>query len=176
MSKFAKITLLALAVFLVFGFSITVNAKPGQNPNPSFDVNVINTPDVNVVNTPDGFIVWRSYYLTKAWSTGVFDPDTVCEDGYHMASIFELKHPTEMVYNTDLGFIADDSGYGPSTRWGWVRSGWPSSIYQNCSVWTSTGGEGLMAHPSLSNPSGWTSIPDLCAYTHHYWCISDVTP
>lgn len=47
MFKYAKITLLALAAFLVLGFSITANAA---KPTP---VEVMNTPDVNVANTPE---------------------------------------------------------------------------------------------------------------------------
>ena len=44
MSKFAKSTLLTLAAFLLLGFSITVNAKPGNDDAPpTFDVNVVNT-------------------------------------------------------------------------------------------------------------------------------------
>jgi len=42
MFKYAKITLLTLAVFLLLGFSVTVGAKPGNDAPPTVDVNVTN--------------------------------------------------------------------------------------------------------------------------------------
>jgi len=119
----------------------------------------------------------QSYYLTHEYSKGIFDPNLVCEDGYHMASIYELNHTTAMVYDTDKGFTHDDSGYGPPHAWGWVRSGWNENASTNCHNWTVDGSDtGLMAIPNLSASGGWGSITEACFHTHRYWCISDATP
>jgi len=64
MSKYAKFTLLILAAFLVFGFSITAIAKPDNAP-PDFDVNVVNTPlEVNVVDEQSAAVEQVSIFVS----------------------------------------------------------------------------------------------------------------
>ena len=70
----------------------------------------------------------RGYYLT----TGTFDGShalAACSAGYHMASVWEIHEPSNLRYDTNLGFNLDDSGLGPPTGpGGWIRTGLVSNV------------------------------------------------
>ena len=58
----------------------------------------------------------RGYYLTKS----SYGPSRIltapaCASGYHFASLWEIMDPSNLKYNTDLGYTMDDSGQGPPT-------------------------------------------------------------
>ena len=66
----------------------------------------------------------RRFYLTKA----TFDGGTAleaCNNGYHMASLWEIYDFSNLRYERTLGLTNTDSGFGPPTAFtGWVRTGY----------------------------------------------------
>ncbi len=54
----------------------------------------------------------RKFYLTKTYHNGA-QALSACATGYHMASMWEIHQPSNLRYDTDLGFIVADSGFGP---------------------------------------------------------------
>ncbi len=128
----------------------------------------------------------RQFYLggAAAGSTAT----TTCAAGYHMASLWEINDPSNLKYNTGLGYTSDDSGDGPpTTTWGWVRTGYVSSDANipgkaNCLGWTS---HGLNRYGTTAGlPMTWNNdIQDLgiwdlgagdCSMAHAVWCIEDL--
>mgnify|MGYP001826760221 CR=1 FL=1 len=120
---------------------------------------------------PSKQITHQSYYLAQEVSVP-FNPETICTDGYHMASMYELLHTAGMVYNFLEGITVDDSGYGPPSAYGWVRSGLNTDINENCSLWTDTDGWSWVARPDHHEPTGWSVIISTCD-SNKLWCISD---
>lgn len=127
----------------------------------------------------------RQYYLTKDIRRGL-QADLLCTTGYHMASMWEIADPSNLLYNTTLGKTDDDSGSGPAAGApGWVHTGFidsTSSIagHGNCNGWTSLDGTHYGTTATL--PDTWTSAEDLgvwdvtaqyCDYYQHVWCIED---
>jgi hypothetical protein len=84
----------------------------------------------------------RKFYLTTSFHTGA-EALSACAPGYHMASMWEIHDPTQLRYNTELGFTAGDSGFGPPTyELGWIRTGFffapaSKSGEASCLAWTS---------------------------------------
>jgi hypothetical protein len=126
----------------------------------------------------------RQYYLTKAAYTGNEPTGAgVCASGYHFASLWEILDPSNLEYNADLGWTRDDSGAGPPTYDGWVRTGYSSNNsttagQANCSVWSTTSGYGTTARMT----SDWTGTKHMhvwfvhtngCSYTRYVWCVED---
>jgi hypothetical protein len=65
----------------------------------------------------------------------------VVRPGYHTASIWEVLDPSNLRYDTTQGFMEADSGSGPPTASGWIRTGRPPlgsefSPAPNCFAWT----------------------------------------
>ena len=126
----------------------------------------------------------RQYYLTETLNNGV-QARTACGRGYHFASLWELTDPSNLKYNTDLGFQWGDAGQGPPTeRKGWVRTGssggsGASPGAANCEVWTTTTGNGSMVkldkYWDVATPEigVWTVLVDSCSDTWYVWCIED---
>ena len=54
----------------------------------------------------------RSFYLTKTTHTGA-QALAACAEGYHMASLWEILNPSNLRYDTELGVVVGDSGFGP---------------------------------------------------------------
>jgi len=89
----------------------------------------------------------RGFYLTKQAYQGNATLKA-CSSGYHMASIWEIREPSLLKYDTSLGASAPDSGSGPPIANGWVRTGsYASSAANpgdagtaNCNLWTSNSG------------------------------------
>ncbi len=134
----------------------------------------------------------RGYYLTQSTYNGAEADGTdgngagVCASGYHFASLWEILDPSNLKYDTDLGYTQDDSGQGPpSMSWGWVRTGASASISitpgsGNCGVWTSSSSDygGTIAQL----PSNWGAGQDIhvwevdSAFCSNYlfvWCVAD---
>src|SRR5512133_3687902 len=63
-----------------------------------------------------------NFYLTKTSHNGA-EALTACAAGYHMASFWEIRDPSNLRYNTAYGYKTDDSGLGPPTAGGWIRTG-----------------------------------------------------
>jgi hypothetical protein len=127
------------------------------------------------------------YYLTATLHKGN-EALMACAAGYHMASLWEIQEPSNLRYDTTLGFTRRDSGSGPpSDSFGWVRTGWdadesglPGSA--NCNAWTSDSpfGEGAavglpriwrLTDVTLISP--WISFGVLCFEPIHVWCVQD---
>jgi hypothetical protein len=124
----------------------------------------------------------RQYYLTRSATNGA-NASTACANGYHFASLWEILDPTNLDYNADLGRTRDDSGAGPPTYDGWVRTGYSSNNdstagQANCNVWSTTSGNGTRARMT----SDWTGTKHIhvwfvgtmgCSSTRYVWCVED---
>jgi hypothetical protein len=137
----------------------------------------------------------RGYYLTKdsykgSYASGINGNGAgVCACGYHFASLWEILDPSNLKYNTNLGYNQDDSGNGPpSFISGWARTGYSSNNSSNpgqanCSNWESTDNFSFGTIISLS--SDWTNSDERdisvwdaafrgCNATAQVWCVEDM--
>jgi len=141
-----------------------------------------------------GFLSSRSFYLTP----GVFLGDEAvyaCADGYHFASILEIRDISGMRYNFQLGLTWQDSGSGiPSHQEGWIRAdGFGTG--PNCDNWTSgddptqppfpighLGPVGVLIPeefylfgepPPEPGGDGWDFHHHDCWHPVPVWCVSD---
>ena len=137
----------------------------------------------------------RMFYLTQTQHNGG-QALSACAEGYHMASIWEIHDPSNLQYNTELGFRLADSGVGPPSGSftdpdlalpaGWVRTGQSSSTGTvtgvNCFAWTDPAGSGgtivyLEHRWELANPptviSPWGSRVRPCSSNWRVWCLQD---
>jgi hypothetical protein len=133
----------------------------------------------------------RQFYLTQTTHTG----DTAlyaCAPGYHMASMWEILDPSNLLYNTTLGATQDDAGEGPPNDLdGWVRtgnnaSGGGNAGSANCGAWTSQFEEDIGTAAELVQ-SGWSqgarqfafvapwaAFTRSCDIPNNVWCVEDV--
>lgn len=132
----------------------------------------------------------KMYYLTRNSFDGG-DAITACDSGFHMASLFELRGPTELQYATSLSSAyvpARDQGSGPPTPHdGWVRPGFSAALpadllrgSDNCDFWTTRALEvfGTTVHrPTLNNYDPDTYYDDSITYTEmdRWWIASATT-
>jgi len=121
----------------------------------------------------------RSYYLTQESHFGD-DVLSACSDGYHFASIWEIRDFSNFKYDVELGYTTDYSGYGPPPDMdGWLQSGFDGS--PTCDNWTSTGGDGMfgrLVFPEVADflgppGDGWLFVPHPCGEEIRVWCVSD---
>ena len=126
----------------------------------------------------------RKYYATNFIQDGS-QPLTACAAGYHFASIWEIMDPSNLEYNTALGWVNDDSGQGPVTYDGWVRTGYNADVSMtpgkaNCNLWTSTEEDEWGTAVKLAQD--WSTGQDIhvwvynvsrCANHRLVWCIED---
>lgn len=132
----------------------------------------------------------RKFYLTKTEHTGdvaLF----ACAQGFHMASMWEILDPSNLVYDFNLGATEDDSGQGPpGDLEGWIRtgnnasgSGSPGSA--NCNAWTTQfdasgtvvqlpqSSWGLGERP-YSAITPWRAFTRGCQFASNVWCVEDI--
>jgi hypothetical protein len=130
----------------------------------------------------------RKFYLTQTQHNGG-QALSACTAGYHMASLWEIHDPSNLRYNTELGFMADDSGFGPpSELGGWIRTGFAASADNNssagktnCNAWTSAsdGDFGTAVRPSnswsdaASAVTPWVAGQPSCNLNTRVWCVQD---
>jgi hypothetical protein len=128
----------------------------------------------------------RKFYLTRDAFTGA-RALTACANGYHMASLWEILDVTNLKYDANRGLIQDDSGSGPPTVLGWIRTGAGSTGntgapgFDNCLAWTSDSASdnGTAAGPKLfwNAPPGstdpWISFTFICKSPQPVWCVQD---
>jgi hypothetical protein len=131
----------------------------------------------------------RQYYLTELEYKGD-EVLTACAAGYHMASLWELADPSNLKYNTTLGYTQTDSGQGPPTFYsgvlGWVRTGYVAYTAgdagkANCDLWTSASsshrGTNAYLHSDwtggVQNIGVWSVGHGGCQIENHVWCIED---
>ena len=127
----------------------------------------------------------RQYYLTISHVAGA-NASTACASGYHMASLWEIVDPSNLLYNTTLGWTRADSGAGPTTFRGWVRTGY--SAYSsntagraNCNAWTTSNSGLYGTTAALPNTwdAGWQDLHVWnvqtyeCDDTNYVWCVAD---
>lgn len=131
----------------------------------------------------------RQYYLSIESNPGVWAKST-CSAGYHMASLWEIADPSNLKYNSTLGYVKDDSGSGPPGgelgSYGWVRTGYASDKSTvpgraNCNLYTSHsfGQYGTSAALHSQWTSGvqdigpWDLIAQECDDWIKVWCVED---
>lgn len=104
---------------------------------------------------------------------------TACASGFHMASLWEIFDPSDLDYDTALGRTEADSGSGPPSADGWVRTG-EAPFNAHCEVWTSDG-SGVQARLAPSSTwddpatvvSPWVVTLNDCFFADPVWCVED---
>jgi hypothetical protein len=136
----------------------------------------------------------RAFYLTTTDHNGASAP-SACATGFHMASMWEIVDPSNLRYDTTLGFTQSDSGSGPPTlaadlgqthpAAGWIRTGTANDQITNiagatnCEAWSTTVGVGTVAYLPLEWSASSTVIAPWAAYTascstvRAVWCVED---
>ncbi len=123
----------------------------------------------------------RQFYLTRSAFQGD-ETLTACAPGYHMASLWEIHDVTYLRYNTALGSTLGDSGLGPPSAGGWVRTGSSDSALLNCGAWTSSSDDhdGPVAQIGSSDwtvpavaITPWVSSLLECSTAVPVWCVQD---
>jgi hypothetical protein len=134
----------------------------------------------------------RKFYLTRTEHDGAHAL-SACAAGYHMASLWEILEPSNLRYDTELGFTQDDSGFGPpsgalsSNTVGWIRTGQSANFSTslgeaNCNAWTSgsdvesAAGAGLNSNWISTNVlvvSPWAFIRFSCDSSVRVWCVQN---
>jgi len=128
----------------------------------------------------------RRYYMTRAQVSGA-DTETVCEPGYHFASIWEIIDPSNLRYNPDLGEDQADSGLGPPADYpAWVRTGGSSVAsdragYGSCLAWTSSDPAdrgsvtwlGTIWEDATGDIGNWQAGATMCNELRRVWCVQN---
>jgi hypothetical protein len=123
----------------------------------------------------------RQYYLTRSTQDGA-SALSACASGYHMASLWEILDPSHLKYNTTLGQTDGDSGQGPTTWPGWVRTGAIVGVGAlpgegNCQAWTedAAGANGTLAGLSWGQQDVhvWHPFTLPCNLLRPVWCVQD---
>jgi hypothetical protein len=138
------------------------------------------------VNDVQAAVAPRTFYLTSGKSFNGGQASTGCAAGFHLASQWEIVDPSNLRYDTTLGFTQGDSGEGPpgtdSTNVnvgdvdGWARDGLAASN-GNCLAYTSSasGVSGFVIHLDVSTRS-WSTAPSTassCSIPRRVWCVED---
>jgi hypothetical protein len=75
----------------------------------------------------------KRFYATKGSVLGG-DASTACATGYHVASLWEISDPSNLTYDTSLGFTWPHQANGPPNEYpGWIEIGGGS----DCAGYTS---------------------------------------
>ena len=111
---------------------------------------------------------------------------SACARGFHTASLWEILDTTNLRYNTRLGYTRRDSGYGPPTTGGWVRTGYASDSTDlagegNCQAWTSDSGMEYGSWIYLPGSweagyetlMGWATGARACSDPLQVWCVGN---
>lgn len=122
------------------------------------------------------------YYLTEEFHTADQAP-AACVSGFHMASVWEIREPSNFQYDERRGFNFPDSGSGlPSGAFGWIRTGYGSDASDspgsgNCMAWTSTEisdkGTQLYYSTDWNDRIDWNAVTRSCNGTQLVWCVED---
>lgn len=128
------------------------------------------------------------FYVTDAtYSAG--GALSACSDGYHMASLWEIQHFSDLQYaydHPDAHVKVDSSLGAPANWWGWIRTGQDASPVNtpgtgNCQSWTSTEPDesGTVARlgsdweAAASAGSPWQATSRACSGIAPVWCVSN---
>ena len=135
-------------------------------------------------------VVMRQYYLTPEEIYDGASALQACASGYHMASLWEIFDTSNLAYDTNRGWMEDDSGSGPPIVLpGWVRTGAEGQSGDgpgeaNCNTWTSNDGgiEGSAVRldgdwdrdTGLQRVQPWRAFDPSCDTLRRVWCVEDV--
>ena len=115
----------------------------------------------------------RQYYLTQSMYDGA-GADKACTSGYHFASFWEILDPSNLKYNTELGWTQSDSGQGPPSWFmGWIRTGYSNGLTlitpgrANCRNWTSNSNPDKGTHVNLVDD--WDAGGDIGPWIVQVW-------
>ncbi len=131
----------------------------------------------------------RRYYLTPER----FPADqviTACDEGYHMASLWEIFNTAALEYDVLRGYQRADSGQGPPSfpnpgldAVGWIRTGGSVASFNNCLAWTTTDPASSGWSASLGSDwdsefqhvrvSPWFGFQYACNLSLAVWCVED---
>lgn len=129
----------------------------------------------------------RRVYLTDGSVPGSVAEDA-CTEGFHFASLWEIADISNLQYDISVGgYSTDDSGSGPPSAFGWIRTGGDAAdVTQtpglaNCGLWTSKASNEYGSIVKL--PTEWTtdaqdiSVWDAnaraCSVVTRVWCVED---
>jgi hypothetical protein len=129
----------------------------------------------------------RRFYLTQTPFNAAQAP-SACVAGYHMTSLWEILDPSNLQYDTSIGFMHADSGSGPPTlAKGWVRTGGPLQNEDtpgigSCLAYTTTNSNLFGTSVNLPQEfnstqltviSPWDSSTPTCDQLVRVWCVQD---
>jgi len=163
---------LLLSAFLTHVSADQANAQGAGNPEILDAIQKLQTAVNNLQTTVNGIVSGgvaakpREYYLTKGTFQGnqILSPPAAtpaCAPGFHFASLWEIFDTSNLKYATSLGLTQDDSGSGPPTILGWVRTGFSKETsamagQANCNAWTSNASSANGTIAELG--PGWTLV------------------
>jgi hypothetical protein len=129
----------------------------------------------------------NTFYLTTNEYTGG-QALSACNEGYHMASLWEILDVSNLSYDKQLGFAQDDSGSGPpNAMQGWVRTGYDAHSAgltpgaDNCNAYLSSDSSEFGTQVYLSRLwtvpptmiSPWIANSAQCDWSSRVWCVRD---
>lgn len=140
----------------------------------------------------------RRFYVTGSAHTGA-EAAGACDDGFHMANMWEIFDLGTMKYDATRGFTEEDDGPGGTPiASGWIRTGRFANAAgsefgpggaANCNLWQSAastdfgtivglnsnwGAQILQQGVSEFNAvSPWEAFATSCAGIHRVWCVED---
>ena len=171
----------SVPLLLLFGAAFqSSNSVPGQLQAIQAQLSALQAQVTSLANKGP-----REFYLTKTQHNGA-QALSACAEGFHMASMGEIRDTSNLRYNTDLGEKALDSGFGPVVDFGWIRTGtipFTANIpgVANCGVWNLAvnGNYGTRVEPFFAwnnagiTTSPWTSETHPCDSLSRVWCVQD---
>ena len=173
----------ALPLAFLFGAAFqSPNSVPGQLQAIQSQLSALQAQLASLANKGP-----RKFYLTKTDMHNGAQALSACAEGYHMASLWEIHDPSNLQYDTELGFTLDDSGFGPPADLGWIRTGVTANGNStpglgNCRAWTSAnpGDYGstvrlysTWAATSVTVVSPWVAEVRPCDQEAFGWCVQD---
>jgi len=167
---------------------LAVYLEKAMRGTPSWDVNAdkldgLDSSDFVTAASLNWASLRRRFYLTQGTSAAIDAPDA-CNSGFHMASLWEIFDMSQLKYDTVLGSSTGDSGQGPTTESGWIRTGNASGTagsggIANCSGYTSETGNGTAAQllpgwsTAANSVSPWFAGAIACTTSLKVWCVED---
>jgi hypothetical protein len=136
---------------------------------------------------PCGGATRKRFYVTPTTFSGdQADNFGNCTSGFHFASIWEIREPSLMRYDTLRGQTLADSGQGAPAVEGWIRTGTAASTLPglpagraDCNAWSDPSLEGSSARPAqdwsgVSERIGfWETAATLCTESLPIWCVEN---
>jgi hypothetical protein len=129
-----------------------------------------------LTRSTDSVLAPRLFYVTP----GLFAGNqvlTACASGYHLASIWEIRDPSNFAYDTRRGLRNASYQAGPPAFLeAWLDDGQEPNVNHDCTGWTdSSGSFGRTAYLGIhyAGPVFYELAQTDCGEEHHVWCASD---